>query len=311
MFNNKNWSKPDSCDVTDFVSLKNLQKDFRRWKTILAGDDVNSIEQQMLALAWDDAVYRSFNEALKLHERSNSKEKVPSTIIGLLHRSFFSKQALVLRRLLDKRATGPNRAVYSLPTLLGEIRKQHKFITRQNYVCYDGVKYNPADRAHDFNSELACQNRHDIFDTLSLISLNRRSRDDLIDISIIDKIEKYFEKGKSLQGYINKYLAHGADPANRNTIDPVLSKISLRYLQDLTRVVIWASQTIGKIIDQGILTEVPTPQFNQFEGWENGLTTSRRKKALIKYWNSRVQFFDRWSRKYWDSRRLYRSPYDR
>lgn len=276
---------------------------------MLASQDVNSIEQQMLTLVWDDTIYRCFNEALRIAGKRPDIQRAAATIVELLHESFFLKQVMALRRLLEPPAARPARSVYSIPTLLSSIRKNHNLITRQNYVCYDGTLYDETDSRHDWKSKVICSSRHTIFDTLANTGSDQRDREDLIDPCLFTRIEHYLKKGDQLDKYANKFVAHAADPSNRSTVEPLLKKMSLRYLQDLYRTLIWSVKTIGKIIDQFILTEVSTPVYDQFKGWDNGFIAATGKSSLNKYWRKRRRLFDKWSNTYWKTDVLYKSPY--
>ena len=72
--------------------------------------------------------------------------------------------------------------------------------------------------------------------------------------------------------YVNKYLAHAADPANRAKIDAELAKVTLGALRRMYRILIWATKLVGRIVDTVALFEVPSPQFDQFEGGKTPLS---------------------------------------
>ena len=69
MFKDEEWTKPDHFDITDNNKLAQFQIKLRRWKNILAGKDSHSIENQLVDLCWNDTIYRSYNEALRLRGR--------------------------------------------------------------------------------------------------------------------------------------------------------------------------------------------------------------------------------------------------
>ncbi len=309
MLSDELWPEAESCHVHDKASLREFQPFLCRWKRILAGDDPNSVEQQMLALAWDDTVYRCFNEALRLTERNKSDLSPPGTLVELIHKAFFANQVMLIRRLFDYRSTKSGKEVYSIRTVMGELRDHQSLITRENYVCYDGTPYEASKNSSMWREERVCLSRHAVFDTLSLTDPKDRNRSDLLDGELLVNLETHLRADDLLRKYVNKYLAHGADPSNRASLDPKLPQISLRYLQRLYRMLIWACKLLGKMTDQLVLTEVPVPQFDQFMGWSPGFIRESTKHALFRYWQQRARFFDKWSTVYWDSSVLYRSPY--
>ena len=278
---------------------------------MLVGDDMHSIQHQMLKLLRDDTVYRCFNEALRIGGKRPAQERAAATIVELLHESFFTKQVMSLRRLLESppKNKRSDRAVYSICTVFAEIRDNQTLLTRGNYVCYDGTMYEETDSRHDRRTKIICSGRHLVFDTLANTRANQRCRTDLVDAALFVRLDNHFKKSDRLKKYTDKFVAHAADPLNRTAVEMQLRKMSLRYLQDLYRMVTWALKTIGKITDQLILTELPVLTYDQFTGWENGFITQQGKRALKNYWSQRQGLFKKWSHKYWSTDVLYRSPY--
>lgn len=289
-------------------ALARLQPLLRHWKGILAGKDPNSVENQMLTLAWDDAVYRCFNEALHLANKHAPPLPSPGTLAELVHSAFVARQALTIRRLLDPKAKTPGWDVFSLPTVLDKVCQKWGDVTRQNYVCYDGTPYEPPQDSSRWRQAAASSLRHRVFDTLSGRRADQRTRHDTIDRTLLDAVGTHLRSDRLLREYVNKYLAHGADPANRQRIDPELHRVTLLYIQRLYRLLIWACKLLGKIADQLVLTEVSAAPFDQFENWDAPMVTKKGKSRLYRYWNQRVAFFAKWSQVYWDSGTIYRSP---
>ncbi len=56
------------------------------------------------------------------------------------------------------------------------------------------------------------------------------------------------------------------------------------------------------------MTEVPFPQFDPTENWENGIFAVDIKTELIRAWDIRLLWWDKWQRHYWDSSTFYISP---
>ena len=303
------WLEPNKCDVTKPDQLSQFQSKLARWKTIASGPDCHSIAQQMCKIAWDDAVYRCFNEAMRINA-ATGKLPSPATLVELIHNSFFPCQAMAIRRLLDPKPTNTKKAVFSIRSLLAEIKADYSLLTRENYVCYDGTRFE-IDSNVDWKIAHTCFVRHKCFDTLSAISAECRSRTDTPMPEIVAQLENELDLAKNLNIYVNKYFTHAAAPENRLSIQTYLSNISLRHLQKVYRMTIWATKTIGKLMDEVILSEVPTPQFDQFHGWENILMRKEDKDRILRCWNKRVRFFDILSTQYWDLNSLYICPYDR
>jgi len=307
MFQNEPWPEAKLCNVHDTLSLEKLQPLLRRWKIMLAGDDPHSVEQQMLTLAWDNAVYRCYNESLRIADRA--KIDTASTLADFIHRAFFAKQVMSIRRLLDYRRKKPGWEVYSIRTINSELKEHIDLFTRENYVCYDGTIYEASDHSNDWRQKLISDGRHLVFDTLSVAHGRTRSRNDSIAIELLNNMEVYLNKDELLRKYANKYLAHAAAPPTRQFFDPELSRITLNYIQRMYRILIWACKLLGKITDQLVLTEVAVPDYDQFTGWTNAILSDHSKSMMTKYWKKRANYFTKWSSVYWSPEVLYRSPY--
>ena len=152
-----NWPNVDSIDLMDKQRLLLFQNELKRWKDILAGDDQFSIQNQLLSIAWDDAIYRSFNEGLRLNQRRKLPLKLPASLIELIHDRYFISQVIFFRRLFEKKASRTHKEVYSLQTLISDIKKHSEHITRENYVCYDGTPYSASNDKIDWRIKSTCE----------------------------------------------------------------------------------------------------------------------------------------------------------
>jgi len=305
MINQSQWPSPEECDVINFDRLRKFQKNLIRWKAMLAGNDPHSIQQQIINISWDDAIYWSFNEGLALNQNRKKPMKLPASLIELIHDRYFQSQVLLFRRLYEEKAKNHKREVYSIRTVLNEMKIASNLIVREAYVCYDGILYEIEDTRHDWRTKAECVNRHKVFDTFCLFCDKSRNREDKIDINIIESFgQKINDDLEKLNYYSNKYIAHASAIANRKTADKEPPLLSLGYLQELHQSAIWLAQTMGKFADQLVLTSVPTPQFDQLEGWEH-LFDRTIKEELYNIWRERVALIKKWARMYWVTDSLY------
>ena len=93
---------------------------------------------------------------------------------------------------------------------------------------------------------------------------------------------------ESVTKYANKYVAHAADPVNREKIAKILLGLSLNHFESCYKAIIQVSIKVGLIINEFITTEVAVPQYDQFENWNKPLLTATDKDNLHVYWNNRV-----------------------
>ena len=113
-----------------------------------------------------------------------------------------------------------------------------------------------------------------------------RKREDVINLNILNRLEeKLKRKWKRIDYHSNKYYAHASAPSTRKDSQSEPTLLSLRYLQDLYRLSISITYTLGKISDQIVMVEVSATQFDQFEGWDQCLFDDKIKKQLDKYWH--------------------------
>jgi hypothetical protein len=300
----------NDCDINDRVRYPAFESLIEDWRARLVGEDVHSIQNQLQDIVWNDAIYRCYNEALHIRDKRATKQPVPSTIIELLHESVFLSQAVRIRRLTDRQFRDPDKEVISLVAICDDIEAQAECVTRENYVCYDGARFDVESNEWDWRAKMHCRARHDYFDVVSGIDAASRARGDLIDTTLFGRIRSQLDEAKDLRDYINKYVAHAAAPDNREKLDPKLQGISLNYLQKLYKIIIWAAQILSKLTDSTMVSEVATPQFDQFAGWETMFARSEVPTAIYRYWDRRVHFFRSLSYRYSDpDPKVLRTPF--
>ena len=93
-----------------------------KWLDLLVGDDRNSIQRQLSAVAWDLASFETIGEAIRLARREgNNPPKVPPLIVNLLRVGFYANLFVSIRRLVDPRGD-----VSSLIRILKEMKKKFR-----------------------------------------------------------------------------------------------------------------------------------------------------------------------------------------
>ena len=132
----------DQCDLTDKVKGEEFRQKRMKWLFWLAGDDHHSIIKQIYSLLWDYALFCTVSELRRLAvEKPQSGIGFNGPIARLFDAGFVTTQATAIRRLTEWPSTRKNRAVISIRTLLQDIRVNLRLITRENYVCHDGLPY--------------------------------------------------------------------------------------------------------------------------------------------------------------------------
>jgi AbiU2 len=283
------------CDVEDKESLAVFRNKIRRWCQILTGDDIHSIFNQIQDMVWNDTVYRTFNEARRLSEETNDPSTgLPGTVIELLDLSFLMSQTMAIRRLTDSHEWRPERAVYSLPSLIEEIKESKAFFSRENYVCYDGIPFEGDKLQHP--QDLVHSSRHSVFDLLSGTDKDHRNRYDKINEKIFKELQREISKTDLIRAYSNKFVAHAAAPDNRRKIDPELKRLSLQYIEKSYKAIITVGKHLERLTGATLIVELATPQFDQLKSWDKPTITSIDKEKLYSYWKKRGEMFEGWQR---------------
>jgi hypothetical protein len=282
------WKDLTDCDVQDKECLALFRAKMREWQKCLDDDlkDHHSIAYQMLILLNDDAVWRTFFEACCLSEQPNDRSSGLSKIfINLLGGGYLTRQSMAIRRLIEPLEYNPQKAVYSLRSLLEDIRDNQHLFTRENYVCYDGVTYKSS-RREPVQSSQQRRSRQYSYDVISSVGSVNRQREDKLDSGFIKKLEKRFRVFEDLRTYINKFIAHASHPSNRPNSE-IRDKMTLAYLDGCYKELICIAKGIEILLDDFALCNVPTPQFNQFKNWDKPIVTTADKANLRKFWSDR------------------------
>jgi hypothetical protein len=148
-------------------------------------------------------------------------------------------QVIAIRRLIEKPKSNPKWAVISLRRILKDIEDNIDLITRENYICYDGLPYdyesvhkkNLANLPRDGRDVhvgtlptsgpeawLTSKRAHRSFDRLSQVDPANRKRTDLIRSEIFEFLEIQIKKCDGIKKYVDKFVAHGAAPEARSEL---------------------------------------------------------------------------------------------
>lgn len=291
------WKDLVDCDVQDKERLALFRAKLREWKKCLDDDfiDPHSIARQIIGLLWDDTVWRTFNEARRLSKQTKDPSTgLSGTLIQLIDSGFITRQLMAIRRLIEPHEYNPQKAVYSLRSLLEDIRDNQHLFTRENYVCYDGVTYKSAN-GEPVQSSQQRRSRQYTYDLISSTGKRNRQRKDKLDNRFIKKLERRFEAFKDLQIFINKFIAHASHPTNRP--NPALrDKITLEYLDRCYKELVYITKGIELLLDDSVKCAVPKLLRSlPLKNWDKPVVTAGDKEKLCRYWSDREREVDEWS----------------
>jgi hypothetical protein len=260
----------------------------------------------------DYALFQTINTLRKVAATEPEDEvgfNIP--MIRLFDAGFATIQANAIRRLIEKPQKRPHKAVISIPTILEDVKDNLKLITRENYVCYDGLPYDYEEvRAKlDANSVtsggsmpsrgpnawLTSEMAHNNFDRLAQIEATNRSRNDCIAEEVINCQEAKLIECENIQIYVNKFIAHAAHPENRKELTDEQKNLTLGRLKRSIILVYQVTSFLSSYLLFGPnLGGVPTPQYNHLENLDKRWVSPKNIGKARKIWDEVVEEVSHW-----------------
>lgn len=270
-------------------------------------DSANGLQNIVESIAWNDSIYRTFNEGLRLVQSELKKKRLPNSLIEYIHHAHIAYVIISLRKLYDDKKEG-RRAVNSLRTVTQRIVDNAHLFTRENFVTFDGLPYNSQD-ARDWRIEAMVENRHFQFDSFSGVKkMSSRRNTDRLDVKIPEYLHLHTRLRTEIESFANKFLAHSSSLKNRPNELLTFQNLSLLRIQAQCKNVIWCTQQVARFLSAPFLSVVPTPQFDVLMNWENGLFDDNIKKKLSNYWEVRMRWWQKWTDYYRDGYKVFSSP---
>lgn len=306
--------EPSQCDVQDKTQLIAFRQKRDGWLSLIEEDAVHPISHQISAMLWNDAAYRTFNEARRFSTPDRSLAAVAPLLAEFVDVGYIATQILSIGRLLDKNPANPNKAVVSLRRLVDDVANNRDLFTRELYVSFDGLPYDysPLERAHveavikeggvkarwlemkGPTSWAGSQLAHQEFDRLSGVSAGSRQRSDVIHSSVFDRLVAALDDPvlQELLLHRHKLLAHAADQTNR---PEVFAGLTLDKFAQAHRLLMQVTFVLSAEVLRGTgVGGVPTPQFNHFEFLEAPFVRSEHMDELAEYWNQHSSEREGW-----------------
>ncbi|MGO4440606.1 hypothetical protein [Rhizobium sp. RAF56] len=308
----------EDCQVADKACLDKYRGRRSEWLHLLRDDD-QSVMRQITAMLWSDAVFRAINETRRLSQVGGYKSAaLNGAIAQFIDQGFVATQTLSIRKLMEKASKDRNKQIVSLRRVFDDIRAHRHLLTREHYVAYDGLPYDPepGERAYveklikkgDVHSEWLAstgpeawstsQRVHERFDKLSGVSREHRSRGDLIREEVFEKTEALLAGSgwSDIVAFGNKFVAHAADQHSRGTLLDGQHGFSLDKLAQCHEGICRAAAAIcGPILYEGSSGLFPSPQFDQFENLDAQWLSPSDVNALSVFWDAHVHKVDTWT----------------
>jgi hypothetical protein len=129
---------PEGCDVRDKAKLEAFRAKRLEWLHLLENDEEHSTTGQLGALLWQDAAFHLFNEMRKGAPGGRPPTITSPLLAEALDNGYVTNMILGIGRLIDRRSD-----VVSLRRVFDDVRAQRSLITREIFVCFDGLRFDP------------------------------------------------------------------------------------------------------------------------------------------------------------------------
>lgn len=293
----------EACQVDDFDSLKAYRKKRAEWEHWLNDDEHHAIWSNLSLLIWNEA---RFGALSAIADSQGDGALSNSLVTELALYGHVAIQVLAIRRLVDT-----SKKVVSLRKLLQDVAANRHLLTRQNYVCFDGLPYDhgaaweadhavhgPGVRWLDTtgpNAWASSEMFHRKFDQLSGVSADKRSRTDRIPKAHFQTIERWIKDSGAddIADWSHQYLAHAGSRFDRDRIAGLNmsgSRIDRAIIGLARATEALSADVLNSTGGAGAL--MPTAQFDQFEGLEKPAAGPAAIAAGQQRWEELSDRFD-------------------
>ncbi|MCD6376634.1 MAG: hypothetical protein J7L94_13980 [Caldisericaceae bacterium] len=307
----------EQCDILDKRKGEAFRQKRLQWMEWLHGEDPHSISQQIYSMLWDHALFLTVNELRKIAVTEPEKGVgFNRPVIRLFDAGFATTQAATIRRLIEKPKRNPKLAVISLRRILDDIKQNLSLITRENYVCYDGLPYDyelvhqkwlsslPVSKTGGNVGSLPTQGPdawsmdeivHKNFDILAQVHPKKRSRKDLIKIEVLEHLEAEIKKCENIKKYVDKFIAHAAAPETRAGLSDEEKVLTLKHLETSHKIIYQVASFISsQLLWESNLGGLPVPQYNHLENLDKRWSTQEKLDKAQKKWDEFQKEVSKW-----------------
>jgi len=303
------------CQVRDMTGLESFRAKRSEWLRLLEGDPVHSVSSQLSAMLWNDAAYRSFNEARRLASENDPKAAIAPILAEFLDIGYVATQVLAVGKIIEFSPVDPKKSVISLRRVLDDVIANRGLITREHYVAYDGLPYAPQAVMEAYHKKILSsknavvvewrpttgpeawemsERAHETFDSLSGVLSSERTPDDLVSHDVYASMKDALDDPvfADLRLLRHKIVAHAADESNR---PDELAHITLDKLARAHKIISRVAHALsGTILYAGGAGGVPVPQFDQFKYLDQRFVAPEHLNELHEFWDRHTSEREAW-----------------
>lgn len=309
----------DECDIVDKKLLGSYRSKREAWLLWLDHNEPSSIDNQVYNLMWSDAVFWTLNEARKFTDDKHPSSAITPILAEFIDQGYIAIQIISISKLFEKNSSDPRHGVISLRRLVDEIVDNANLFTRENYVCYDGLPFDPEPVRQRFLAHISAngpgfisisregpdawdssERLHIQFDKLSKTASGGRNRNDIISKDVFKSLKSVFDDVafEHIKELRHKIFAHAADPHSRSYAHTSIDNVQLGRILQAQKNLLQLMQVVSNLILQAasFTSAIAIPQFNQFEHITLPYVKPEDRNKLSEFWSSHTRERNEWLR---------------
>ena len=273
-------------------------------------DETTGIHRTIQDLLWNYAAFRTTVRIVQLAgEKTDTRPPLNQMMFNLVSQGYWSSLLLGTRRLLDKAPINGPKGVYSIRSVVRDVKESQRWLNRRIYVeKVRGAQYDlDRLRQEEYNcvaaankpamwigtESMVSEAAHHHFDTLSGVSPIERNPSDLISDAIFKKIESRLSNLDRITDYTSSHVAHAGNRQSRQDrelgdFDIREAEKTLRQLKEIADLVgVWFANQGGA----GLSTYLG----DQFDGLDHPVVDTADLAELPKQWRLIDREIAEWS----------------
>lgn len=311
----------EDCDIQNKETLELFREKHSEW-LYLMNDDDHAVTKQLQEVLWVLNVFISINETRRLeHEAGGNSSALNSVIAEFIDNGFVLSIASGIRKLWEQSNTNRNKQIVSLLRVIDDVKKNAHLITRENYVCYDGLPYDyQAVRSNwekrnlgqsdisgkVFRLDTSGPNAfgmsallHKSFDRISFQDSNnsKHSRTDQIDPRILERLIAHVKEAEisEIKTLADKLLLHAGDRVSRELASKAPAILTINKLKRCVKALYEASAFLGStVLGRSHPGGFQIAQYNVFEKLEHPWCAKEHKNKISEVWDEFTTEVSHW-----------------
>lgn len=303
-----NYQYPiEECDIpsprrSELIEYRELRT---QCLELLAGSHETTIINQILNLTWHTLTFKTLNEALRI----DPSRELNGAMWDLITEGYASITMLGVRKLVDR-----DKRNNSLKNLVSVLREKSNLLTRENFVCFDGLPYDFEEVQINSYTDCIKSNpskprwlassgpkawgesmfRHEQFDKFMSPPFDRH-RSNLICESHFKELEKKLNSPviNRVRLKVNQQIAH-TPKADKNKPKQI-PKVTFNDIDDALKNLIQIGHKIAILFFDGSFSSpVAIPQFDVLKGLDNSWSSEENMTKLDEYWRNCTNEIESW-----------------